>query len=597
MGNVLDPRLTFSRASTATFVNSSGYVEYAAHNLYYNTNFATISTVGSNPSLTGTGWGYALNSGTSFSATFNTNGSVTMSASAGRIGLFRSAGFAGTGRRLIFSVDITSVGNTGLPPSQLVNEGTKTNDAYYIDGTLWTSGNVVGPCTLSFVFTSNPAGNAATYFGLGMSSNSTATNITFANPRWGFYGGVNQLAYSPNTAATNANYLTAEYHAPRFDYSPTNIGEPRGLLVEGQSTNLTKFSETFTNAYWNTTANNVTAADSVATSPTGVALTASTLTEIAGTVSRHVHQLVGEFTPAASTAYTMSCFVKQPTSNAIRYVQLAFWSAGFGLTAYMNYDLQTGTVGTGGAGITAPSITAYPNGWYRITATATSVAVPGSSGFQLGFSTTSGAVRTESYTASAPLKSIQLFGAQLELGSGASSYISTGASQVTRNADQCSMTGSNFTNVFGDGSLGTITCSHEFSRANHGVNHQPTPFAIGSYTATNARGYSYGSYTLGITSNYGWVYTSAAFSSAATSVAFAAKNKCAIAYNGLALTAALNGTTNSATGSGTITVSSAIGLQIGYNTIPRDFINACVSNIKFYPTALTAAQLQILTTP
>jgi hypothetical protein len=159
------------------------------------------------------------------------------------------------------------------------------------------------------------------------------------------------------------------------------------------------------------------------------------------------------------------------------------------------------------------------------------------------------------------------------------------------------MTGSNFTNVFGDGSLGTITCSNEFSRADRGLAHQPTPFAIGSYTATNARGYSYGSYTLGVTSNYGWVYTSAAFSFATTSAAFAAKNKCAIAYNGLALTAALNGTTNSATGSGTITVSSAIGLQIGYNTSPRDFINACVSNIKFYPTALTAAQLQILTAP
>ena len=30
---VLDPRLTFSRASTATFVNSSGYVEWAGANL------------------------------------------------------------------------------------------------------------------------------------------------------------------------------------------------------------------------------------------------------------------------------------------------------------------------------------------------------------------------------------------------------------------------------------------------------------------------------------------------------------------------------------------------------------------------------------
>ena len=264
----------------------------------------------------------------------------------------------------------------------------------------------------------------------------------------------------------------------RFNYDPTTLA-PLGLLIEGQTANLTKYSEAFTNAYWNTTANNVTAADSVATSPTGVALTASTLTEIAGTGSHHVHQLVGEFTPAASTAYTMSCFVKQPTSNAIRYVQLAFWSAGFGLTAYMNYDLQTGTVGTGGAGITASSITQYPNGWYRITARATSVAVPGVSGFQLGFSTTSGAVRTESYTASAPLKSIQLFGAQVEAGSGASSYIPTGASQVTRNADGVVMNDISSLNY--STTNGSMVYEGRFSK----INSSSYPTRMGFLTAGN----------------------------------------------------------------------------------------------------------------
>ena len=554
---VLDPRLTFSRASTATFVNSSGYVEYAAHNLYYNTNFATITTVGSNPSLTGTGWGYALNSGTSFSATFNTNGSVTMSAAAGRIGLFRSAGFAGTGRRLIFSVDITSVGDTGLPPSQLVNEGTKTNDAYYIDGTLWTSGNVVGPCTVSFVFTSNPSGNAATYFGIGMSNNSTGV-VTFAKPRWGFYGGVNQLAYSPNTSATNANYLTAEYHAPRFDYSPTTIGEPMGLLIEGQGANYVKSSNTLIGNGWTLLGDNL-----------------PTVTAGGGAVS-----------PDGITNATKVVFGTTPGSNASRlYINTSFVTYPYTQSVWLKSNSGGNQtiwwLGTGSVALTVTPV------WQRFQLTLTASAnLPG----YLYFSNESNVTNPD----------ISIWGAQLELGSGASSLIPTGASQVTRNADLCSMTGSNFTNVFGDGSLGTITCSHEFSRANHGVAHQPTPFAIGSYTATNARGYSYGSYTLGVTSNYGWVYTSANFSSALTSAAFAAKNKCAIAYNGLALTSALNGTTNSTTGSGTITISSATGLLIGYNSTGatgRDFINACVSNIKFYPTALTAAQLQALTTP
>jgi hypothetical protein len=245
---------------------------------------------------------------------------------------------------------------------------------------------------------------------------------------------------SSGYVATMAAAATNDPTKARFDYDPTTLAA-RGLLIEGAATNLTKRSDNaFSNAYWNTTANNVTAVDSAVTSPTGVALTASTLTEIAGaSITHHIHQASGEFTPTVATSYTMSAWVKQPPSAAIRYIQLAFWIAGFGATAYMNYDIQAGTVGTGGAGITASTITAYPDGWYRITATAPATAT-GSSGFQLGFSTTSSAARTESYTVTGGSeKAIYIWGAQVEAGVGASSYIATVASQVQRVADECYM--------------------------------------------------------------------------------------------------------------------------------------------------------------
>ena len=247
---------------------------------------------------------------------------------------------------------------------------------------------------------------------------------------------------SSGYVATMAAAATNDPTKARLDYDPTTLAA-KGLLIEGSTANLTKRSDNaFSNAYWETTNSNVDAADSVVTSPTGVASTASTLTEryaLGASVSRHIHQLTGEFTPTVATSYTMSAWVKQPPSASIRYVQLAFWTAGFGATAYMNYDIQAGTVGTGGAAITASTITAYPSGWYRITATAPATAT-GSSGFQLGFSTTSSAVRTESYTVSGGSeKAIYLWGAQVEAGVGASSYIPTVASQVTRSSDECYM--------------------------------------------------------------------------------------------------------------------------------------------------------------
>jgi len=259
------------------------------------------------------------------------------------------------------------------------------------------------------------------------------------------------------TRSTTATYIdssgyvaSAAINESRFDYDPTTL-EAKGLLIEGSTANLTKRSDNaFSNAYWNTTSsNNVTAVDSAVTSPTGVALTASTLTEIAGaSLTHHIHQAAGEFTPTVATSYTMSVWVKQPPSAAIRYVQLAFFTAGFGATAYMNYDIQAGTVGTGGAAITASTITAYPSGWYRITATAPATAT-GLSGFQLGFSTTSSAVRTESYTVTGGSeKAIYLWGAQVQTGFGASSYIPTTTAQVTRATDVCIMSGTNFTSWF-----------------------------------------------------------------------------------------------------------------------------------------------------
>ena len=248
----------------------------------------------------------------------------------------------------------------------------------------------------------------------------------------------------------------ATTNIPRFDYNPdgdfeTNEFQFRGLMLEPQAVNLMKRSQAFTNAYWNDTGNNTLAVDAVAAAGSPADdTTASSLTEVFGiTIPRFVTQATGEFIPAASTAYTMSIWVKQPTSGNIgRYVQLAFWTTGFTATAYANFDLELGTTPGLGSG-TSARITRYKNGWYRISATATSLASPASSGFQLGFVESGTAGRAAAYSvAETTEKTIYIWGPQMEVGLQPSSLIITRTSQVTRMVDSLVSTGNGLANWF-----------------------------------------------------------------------------------------------------------------------------------------------------
>ena len=566
MGDVLDPRLTFSRASTATFVNSSGYVEYAAHNLYYNTNFATITTGPTNPSLTSKGWSYVFSTGT---AVFNTDGSVSMAAVGNRVGLLRSAGFAGTGRRLIFSVDITSVGDTGLPPSQLVNEGTKTNDAYYIDGTLWTSGNVVGPCTLSFVFTSNPAGNAATYFGIGMSGNATGI-VTFANPRWGLYGGVNQLAYSPNTSATNANYLTAEYHAPRFDYSPTNIGEPRGLLIEGQTANLL-FQSNDWNTTWNIPAPITWNGSTYATAPNNTN-TAKQITVTAG-ASAAIGQAV-----TTGTNRTISVWLR---GGSLTSFSIGAFDAG-GTSWGNNVDSTCSIISGPGAAtqqvgglwsITGLSTTQWTRiQIFRSSTYTTFLAYPGAS---------SGTINGTAF----------MWGMQMEAGSGASSYIPTGASQVTRTSESCTISGTNFSSWFTQGE-GTLYAYSDVIKSNN----RNLVARIENAGATNyiEMGLSAVGYATEAVAYAGGAFTS--LGSAYTPVVNV-PYKSAYTWSNGRLNLGANGTTPTAVSATLVTDLICIGIGGGFLMTDTYLRNGHIRQLKYYPMVMTNAQLQTLTAP
>jgi hypothetical protein len=261
------------------------------------------------------------------------------------------------------------------------------------------------------------------------------SRITFTRSTTGTFVGSDGLIQS------------AAINAPRFDYDPVTLA-PRGLLIEEQRVNLLTYSDQFDNAVWTKTGVTVTA--NATTSPDGT--TNADRATANGASGPHVVQL--QFTYTA-VAHTLSVYAKKDTNN---FVQLRF-GASAAANGFANFDLDAGTVGTVGAGLSAASITPAGNGWYRCTITGTTTAAVGSNlGFYIVTDATASNGQSNTLTTS-----LLLYGAQIEVGSFATSFIPTVASTVTRAVDSASITGTSFSPWY-NASEGTIVFSGDSVR-------------------------------------------------------------------------------------------------------------------------------------
>ena len=228
---------------------------------------------------------------------------------------------------------------------------------------------------------------------------------------------------------------------------------PKGLLIEEQRTNLVTYSEQFDNAAWAKTGSSVTANANVA--PDGT-LTADRLVEDGATSTHRVSQA---YTTSA-IAYTFSVYAK---ASGRSIVQL--FTNHTAAVSGCNFDLSSGTAGTPSAGITA-SITPVGNGFYRCSITYTALAAAG--GVFVSPQTSISAAMNSSYAGDG-FSGVFLWGAQLEAGSFATSYIPTVASQVTRAADIAVMQGANFSNWY-NASEGTLFANFDINGQNAAAN-------------------------------------------------------------------------------------------------------------------------------
>jgi hypothetical protein len=215
-------------------------------------------------------------------------------------------------------------------------------------------------------------------------------------------------------------------HYRNADGSVSSTGR---LLLEPQRTNLVTFSEDFSDVAWLKPNSAIT--PNTITAPNGT-LTADTLSAD-GTFNAHLLAQTGSAT--SGVTYTHSVYAKKGTNN---FIQIAgtggIYTAG---NVFANFDLNNGVLGTIGAGSTA-TITSVGNGWYRCTMTATATATNSGSFLLLCLpsSATSGRAEPNSLTTN-----VFIWGAQLEVGAYATSYIPTTTAAVTRVADSASKTG------------------------------------------------------------------------------------------------------------------------------------------------------------
>lgn len=170
--------------------------------------------------------------------------------------------------------------------------------------------------------------------------------------------------------------------------------------------NLLSYTEDFGNAYWNKYSSTITA--NATTAPNGT-LTADLFYASAAGNPKYV-QLNSPVTISAGSV-TQSIYAKY---NGIPYLYMDLYE---GADYFVWFNIQNGTVGTiqSGSGITA-SIQNVGNGWYRCIATRTFSGTQNYASFRMS-DTDNSIVATQSGT-----NGIYLWGAQLELGSTATTY-------------------------------------------------------------------------------------------------------------------------------------------------------------------------------
>ena len=231
---------------------------------------------------------------------------------------------------------------------------------------------------------------------------------------------------------------TVPNNVPRFDHDPVT-GESLGLLVEESRTNLHLHSENLSS--WSVETGGSVGVNTTSTvAPDGNQTADSLFGTLNGSSAYTIISL------SNATTYTFSVFLKYLTGN--ENIRIEIGDAPFARSS-TTFNTVTGVLvsNTGGTA-TVNEVKSYGNGWYRYSITRTTTSAGG------GFMDINHVSTTSS--------SVAVWGAQVESGSFATSYIPTTTAAVTRRADFAKITGTNFTGFY-NSSEGTLFAESSFA--------------------------------------------------------------------------------------------------------------------------------------
>lgn len=242
------------------------------------------------------------------------------------------------------------------------------------------------------------------------------------------WGAQFELSSSPTTYVKTEATINA---APRFDHTYNGTSwVSRGLLVEEQRTNVCQYSEDFSNGFY--VKYDVTIGANAGVAPDG----SQTADLIYPTTSGDYRAILHTFSSTNGQSYTISFFAK---AMGINWVSLP---DAIGSNFGARFNLSNGTIGNVAAGVNA-SIQNCGNGWYRC-----SVTVTAGGGGSIYFAATISDGNTGNNVTKNGTDGVLIWGAQVETGSFPTSYIPATSASVTRSADVCQITGSDFSSFW-----------------------------------------------------------------------------------------------------------------------------------------------------